>query len=74
MLEQLIMELAKTTKQVEDINGDKTYWIINKDDKGLDVQTKTLRGQYEKKASSYFNVSFELLKNAWAKILSICVR
>lgn len=70
MLEQLIIELAKTTKQVEDIKGDKTYWIINKDDKGLDVQTKTSSGQYAKEEEpSYFNVSFELLKNAWGKII-----
>lgn len=71
MLEQLIIELAKTTKQVEDIKGDKTYWIINKDDKGLDVQTKTLSGQYAKEEPSYFNVSFELLKNAWGKIIAM---
>ncbi|MBG9841411.1 MULTISPECIES: MrcB family domain-containing protein [Bacillus cereus group] len=73
MLEQLIIELAKTTKQVEDIKGDNTYWIINKDDKGLDVQTKTSSGQYakEEEAPSYFNVSFELLKNAWGKIIAM---
>lgn len=71
MLEQLIIELAKTTKQVEDIKGDKTYWIINKDDKGLDVQTKTSSGQYAKEEPSYFNVSFELLKNAWGKIITM---
>ena len=71
MLEQLIIELAKTTKQVEDIKGDKTYWIINKDDKGLDVQTKTTSGQYAKEEPSYFNVSFELLKNAWGKIIAM---
>lgn len=71
MLEQLIIELAKTTKQVEDIKGDKTYWIINKDDKGLDVQTKTSSGQYAKEEPSYFNVSFELLKNAWGKIIAM---
>lgn len=73
MLEQLIIELAKTTKQVEDIKGDNTYWIINKDDKGLDVQTKTSIGQYakEEEAPSYFNVSFELLKNAWGKLIAM---
>ncbi|EMY8535889.1 MrcB family domain-containing protein [Bacillus paranthracis] len=72
MLEQLIIELAKATKQVEDIKGDKTYWIINKDDKGLDVQTKTSSGQYAKEEEpSYFNVSFELLKNAWGKIIAM---
>ncbi|MFB6731034.1 MrcB family domain-containing protein [Bacillus mobilis] len=73
MLEQLIIELAKTTKQVEDIKGDNTYWIINKDDKGLDVQTKTSSGQYvkEEEAPSYFNVSFELLKNAWGKLIAM---
>ena len=27
MLEQLIIELAKLTKQIEDINGDKTYVV-----------------------------------------------
>lgn len=73
MLEQLIIELAKSMKQAEDINGDKTYWIINKDDKGLDVQTKTSSGQYakEEEAPSYFNVSFELLKNAWRKLIAM---
>ena len=73
MLEQLIIELAKSMKQAEDINGDKTYWIINKDDKGLDVQTKTSSGQYakEEEAPSYFNVSFELLKNAWGKLIAM---
>lgn len=73
MLEQLIIELAKTTKQIEDIKGDNTYWIINKDDKGLDVQTKTSIGQYakEEEAPSYFNVSFELLKNAWGKLIAM---
>lgn len=30
MLEQLIIELAKSMKQVEDINGDKPYSVINK--------------------------------------------
>ncbi len=56
MLDQLIIELARTTKQVEGIKGNKTYWIINKDDKGLDVQTKTSSGQYakEEEARSYF--------------------
>ncbi|MGG5783649.1 MrcB family domain-containing protein [Bacillus albus] len=73
MLDQLIIELVKTTKQVEDIKSDKTYWIINKDDKGLDVQTKTSSGQYakEEEAPSYFNVSFELLKNAWGKLIAM---
>lgn len=40
MLEQLIMELAKSTKQVGDINGDKTYLVINKDDGDLDIEIK----------------------------------
>ncbi|MED3033435.1 restriction endonuclease [Bacillus thuringiensis] len=73
MLDQLIIKLVKTTKQVEDIKNDKTYWIINKDDKGLDVQTKTSSGQYakEEEAPSYFNVSFELLKNAWGKLIAM---
>ncbi|PHG46314.1 MrcB family domain-containing protein [Bacillus wiedmannii] len=73
MLEQLIIELAKSMKQVEDIKGDKTYWVINKDDKGLDVQTKTSSGQYakEEEAPSYFNVSFELLKNVWGKLIAM---
>ncbi|MGD2276279.1 MrcB family domain-containing protein [Bacillus wiedmannii] len=73
MLDQLIIELAKTTKQVEGIKGNKTYWIINKDDKGLDVQTKTSSGQYakEEEARSYFNVSFELLKDAWGKLIAM---
>ena len=49
MLEQLIMELAKSTKQVGDINGDKTYLVINKDDGDLDIEIKFLREQYERK-------------------------
>ena len=40
MLEQLIIELAKLTEQVEDINGDKTYLVINKDDERLYVEAK----------------------------------
>ncbi|PFD31299.1 restriction endonuclease [Bacillus cereus] len=73
MLDQLIIELAKSTKQVEDIQGDKTYLIINKDDEGLDVEIKFLREQYEKEeeASSYFKVSCELLKNAWGKFIDM---
>ncbi|WP_144507755.1 McrB family protein [Bacillus mycoides] len=73
MLDQLIIELAKSMKQVEDIQSDKTYLIINKDDEGLDVQTKTSYGQYakEEEAPSYFNVSFELLKNAWGKLITM---
>lgn len=71
MLEQLIMELAKSTKQVEDINGDKTYLVINKDDGDLDIEIKFLREQYEEKASSYFKVSSELLKNAWKKFIDM---
>ncbi|MED0997162.1 hypothetical protein P4T34_16965 [Bacillus mobilis] len=47
MLEQLIIELAKSTKQVEDIQSDKTYLIINKDDEGLDVEIKFSRERYE---------------------------
>ncbi|EJS73988.1 MrcB family domain-containing protein [Bacillus cereus] len=73
MLDQLIMELAKATKQVEGIQGDKTYLIINKDDEGLDVEIKFSREKYEngEGASSYFKVSFELLKNAWQKFIDI---
>ena len=71
MLEQLIMELAKSTKQVGDINGDKTYLVINKDDGDLDIEIKFLREQYEEKASSYFKVSSELLKNAWQKFIDM---
>jgi len=70
MLEQLIIELAKSMKQVEDINGDKTYLIINKDDEGLDVEMKISRGQYEEEAS-YFKVSFELLKNTLEKFIAM---
>ncbi|PGW29505.1 MrcB family domain-containing protein [Bacillus cereus] len=70
MLEQLIIELAKSMKQVEDINGDKTYLIINKDDEGLDVEMKISRGQYEEEAS-YFKVSFELLKNILEKFMAM---
>ncbi|PFD71989.1 restriction endonuclease [Bacillus cereus] len=70
MLEQLIIELAKSMKQVEDINGDKTYLIINKDDEGLDVEMKISRGQYEEEAS-YFKVSFELLKNTLEKFMAM---
>ncbi|MDV5066709.1 MULTISPECIES: MrcB family domain-containing protein [Bacillus] len=71
MLEQLIIELAKLTKQVEDINSDKTYLVRNKDNGDLDVEIKFLREQYEKEASSYFKVSSELLKNAWQKFIDI---
>ncbi|MED0947273.1 MrcB family domain-containing protein [Bacillus mobilis] len=73
MLEQLIIELAKSTKQVEDIQSDKTYLIINKDDEGLDVEIKFSRERYEKEegAQSYFNVSFELLKDAWQKFIDM---
>lgn len=70
MLEQLIIELAKSMKQAEDINGDKTYLIINKDDEGLDVEMKISRGQYEEEAS-YFKVSFELLKNTLEKFMAM---
>lgn len=75
MLEQLIIELAKTMKQVEDIKGEKTYLVINKDDEGLEVETKFSREQFEKgkEAPTYFKVGFELLKNAWEN-LSLCVR
>ncbi|OFD40563.1 MrcB family domain-containing protein [Bacillus mycoides] len=71
MLEQLIIELAKSTKQVEDINGDKTYLVINKDDEGLYVEAKFLREQYEEEASPYFKVSFEILKDAWRKFIAM---
>ena len=73
MLDQLIIELAKSTKQVENIQSDKTYLIINKDDEGLDVETKLSRERYVKEgeAQSYFKVSFELLKNAWQKFIDM---
>ncbi|PHB04654.1 restriction endonuclease [Bacillus wiedmannii] len=71
MLDEFIIELAKTTKQVEDIKGDKTYLVINKDDGDLDIEIKFLREQYEKETSSYFKVSSELLKNAWKKIIDM---
>lgn len=73
MLEKLIIELAKSTKQVEGIQDDKTYLIINNDDEGLDVEIKLSREQYEKEeeVSSYFKVSFELLKNAWGKFINM---
>lgn len=70
MLEQLIIELAKSMKQAEDINGDKNYLIINKDDEGLDVEVKISRGQYEDEVS-YFKVSFELLKNTLEKFMAM---
>ncbi|MBG9906769.1 MrcB family domain-containing protein [Bacillus paranthracis] len=71
MLEELIIELAKLTKQVEDINSDKTYLVRNKDNGDLDVEIKFSREQYEKEASSYFKVSSELLKNALQKFIDI---
>ena len=40
MLEQLIIELAKLTKQVEDINGDKNYLVRNKDNRELEIEIK----------------------------------
>ncbi|PFQ44842.1 restriction endonuclease [Bacillus cereus] len=71
MLEQLIIELAKLTEQVEDINGDKTYLVINKDDERLYVEAKFSREQYEEEASPYFKVSFEILKDAWRKFIAM---
>ncbi|MCC2326834.1 MrcB family domain-containing protein [Bacillus wiedmannii] len=71
MLEQLIIELAKLTEQVEDINGDKTYLVINKDDEGLYVEAKFSREQYEEEAPLYFKVSFEILKDAWRKFIAM---
>ncbi len=72
MLDQLIIELAKSTKQVEDINGDKTYLIRNKDNGELEIEIKFSRERYEKEeAPSYFNVGFELLKDAWQKIIDM---
>lgn len=73
MLDQLIIELAKSTKQVEDIKGNKSYLVIKKDDAGLYVETKFSREQYEKGETTapYFKVSFELLKNSWHKIIDM---
>ncbi len=71
MLEQLIMELAKSIKQVEDINDDKAYLFINKDDEGLYVEAKFSHEQYEEKAPPYFKVSFEILKDAWRKFIAM---
>ncbi|MCU4988974.1 DUF3578 domain-containing protein [Bacillus cereus] len=71
MLEQLIIELAKLTKQVEDINGDKTYLVINRDDEGLYVEAKFSREQYDVKAPPYFKVSFEILKDSWRKFIAM---
>ncbi|MEC3248194.1 DUF3578 domain-containing protein [Bacillus cereus] len=71
MLDEFIIELAKTTKQVEDIKGDKTYLVINKDDGDLDIEIKFLREQYEKETSSYFKVSSELFKSAWKKFIDM---
>lgn len=73
MLDQLIIELAKSMKQVENIQGDKTYLIVNKGNEGLDVEIKSLREQDEKdeEALSYFKVGFELLKNAWQKFIDM---
>ncbi|KOS30084.1 restriction endonuclease [Bacillus anthracis] len=70
MLEQLIIELAKSMKQAEDLNGDKNYFIVNKDDEGLDVEVKISCGQYEDEVS-YFKVSFELLKNTLEKFMAM---
>ncbi|MED3394446.1 MrcB family domain-containing protein [Bacillus wiedmannii] len=71
MLEQLVIELAKLTKQVEYINGDKTYLVINKDDEGLYVEAKFSREQYEGEAPPDFKVSFEILKDAWRKFIAM---
>lgn len=71
MLDEFIIELAKITKQAEDVKGDKTYLVINKDDGDLDIEIKFLREQYEKETSSYFKVSSELLKNAWKKFIDM---
>ncbi|KOS30285.1 restriction endonuclease [Bacillus anthracis] len=70
MLEQLIIELAKSMKQAEDRNSHKNYLIINKDDEGLDVEVKISCGQYEDEVS-YFKVSFELLKNTLEKFMAM---
>ncbi|MDA1839641.1 DUF3578 domain-containing protein [Bacillus cereus group sp. BY17LC] len=71
MLEQLIIELAKLTKQVEDINSDKNYLVINKDDEGLYIEAKFSREQYDEEAPPYFKVSFEILKDAWRKFIAM---
>lgn len=73
MLDQLIIELTKSTKRVKDIKNNKSYLIINKDDAGLYVETKSLYGQYEKKeeSHSYFKVSFKLLKKVWQRLIDV---
>ncbi|MGM2768707.1 MULTISPECIES: MrcB family domain-containing protein [unclassified Bacillus (in: firmicutes)] len=71
MLEQLIIELAKLTEQVEDINCDKTYLVINKDDERLYVEAKFSHEQYDEEAPPYFKVSFEILKDAWRKFIAM---
>ncbi|WP_242242360.1 MrcB family domain-containing protein [Bacillus cereus group sp. BfR-BA-01309] len=71
MLEQLIIELAKSIKQVGDIKGDKTYLVINKDDEGLYVEAKFLHEQYEEEVPPYFKVSFGIFKDAWRKFIAM---
>ena len=73
MLDQLIIEFAKVTNQVNDIHTSKSYLIIKTDDEGLYVETELLREKYQggEESHPYFMVTFETLQQAWQKFISI---
>ncbi|WP_144569557.1 MrcB family domain-containing protein [Bacillus pseudomycoides] len=73
MLDQLIIEFAKVTNQVNDIHTSKSYLIIKTDDEGLYVETELLREKYQggEESHPYFMVTFETLQQAWQKFINI---
>ncbi|PEE40546.1 MrcB family domain-containing protein [Bacillus pseudomycoides] len=75
MLDQLIIEFAKVTNQVNDINTNKSYLIIKTDDKGLYVETELLREKYKRgeELQPYFMITFELFQQACQKFINVRV-
>lgn len=75
MLDQLIIEFAKVTNQVNDINTNESYLIIKTNDKGLYVETELLREKYRggEELQPYFMITFEILQQAWQKFINIRV-
>ncbi|CAI8734137.1 MULTISPECIES: MrcB family domain-containing protein [Bacillus] len=73
MLEKLIIEIAKITNQVNDINTNKSYLIIKTDDKGLYVETELLREKYKRgeELQPYFMITFELFQQAWQDFIKV---
>ncbi|PDY45254.1 restriction endonuclease [Bacillus pseudomycoides] len=73
MLEKLIIEIAKVTNQVNDINTNKSYLIIKTDDKGLYVETELLREKYKRgeELQPYFMITFEILQQSWQKFINV---